>query len=103
MYNQNSFILLFFTKTLYMNQDVMKSIITDTISDKISQMIEEMSTNEFIDMVIETYHKETGVNLEDELDEDTDVRDEVGEMIGEKIYPLLTTIQHYMLEHIVKK
>lgn len=83
-----------------MNQEVMKSIITDTILEKMTQVIEEMSTNEFVDMIIDTYYTETGVNLEDE---DTDVREVVIEMIGDKVFPLLTTIQNYVLEHIVKK
>lgn len=91
------------TKKNNMNQEVMKSIITDTILEKMTQVIEEMSTNEFVDMIIDTYYTETGVNLEDEFDEDTDVREVVVEMIGDKVFPLLTTIQNYVLEHIVKK
>lgn len=83
-----------------MNQEVMKSVISDTILEKMTQVIEEMSTNEFVDMIIDTYYTETGVNLEDE---DTDVREVVIEMIGDKVFPLLTTIQNYVLEHIVKK
>lgn len=86
-----------------MNQEVMKSIITDTILEKMTQVIDEMSTNEFVDMIMDTYYEETGVNLEDEFDEHTDVREVVGEMIGDKVFPLLTTIQNYVLEHIVKK
>lgn len=86
-----------------MNQEVMKSVITDTILEKMTQVIEEMSTNEFVDMIIDTYYKETVLNLEDEFDEDTDVREVVVEMIGDKVFPLLTTIQNYVLEHIVKK
>lgn len=86
-----------------MNQEVMKSIITDTILEKMTQVIEDMSTNEFVDMIIDTYNKETVLNLEDEFDEDTDVREVVVEMIGDKVFPLLTTIQNYVLEHIVKK
>lgn len=86
-----------------MNKEVMKSIITDNISEKMSQVIEDMSTNEFIDKMIDDYYTSMGVNLEDEVVYDTDVREVVSEMVGDRIYPLLTTIQQYMLEHVITK
>ena len=90
------------TKQKNMVNEKMKSIITDKVTSKLTQMLEELSTNDFTDEVIDTYFKETGVNLEDELDEETNVRDEVGELIGEQVYPLLQVITEYITQQMVK-
>jgi hypothetical protein len=59
-----------------MNKEIMKMIIVHKISKKIDEVIEEMSTNEFKEMVLDDYFDFT----KDTLD---DVDLEVNEIISE--------------------
>jgi len=59
-----------------MNREIMKMIIVHKISKKIDEVIEEMSTNEFKEMVLDDYFDFT----KDTLD---DVDLEVNEIISE--------------------
>jgi hypothetical protein len=59
-----------------MNKEIMKMIIVHKISKKIDEVIEEMSTNEFKEMVLDDYFDFT----KDSLD---DVDLEVNEIISE--------------------
>lgn len=59
-----------------MNKEIMKMIIVHKISKKIDEVIEEMSTNEFKEMVLDDYFDFTKVSLED-------VDLEVNEIISE--------------------
>jgi hypothetical protein len=59
-----------------MNKEIMKMIIVHKISKKIDEVIEEMSTNEFKEMVLDNYFDFT----KDTLD---DVDLEVNEIISE--------------------
>jgi hypothetical protein len=59
-----------------MNKEIMKMIIVHKISKKIDEVIEQMSTNEFKEMVLDDYFDFTKVSLED-------VDLEVNEIISE--------------------
>jgi hypothetical protein len=59
-----------------MNKEIMKMIIVHKISKKIDEVIEQMSTNEFKEMVLDNYFDFTKVSLED-------VDLEVNEIISE--------------------
>ena len=48
-----------------MNKEIMKMIIVHKISKKIDEVIEEMSTNEFKEMVLDDYFDFTKVSLDD--------------------------------------
>lgn len=48
-----------------MNKEIMKMIIVHKISKKIDEVIEEMSTNEFKEMVLDDYFDFTKDNLDD--------------------------------------
>ena len=75
-----------------MNKEKVLEIVNDVINDRITQMIEEMSTNEFVDMVCDMVHDQTGVEVDDD-----DKREEVTELIGSRVLPLL----HKMSEYII--
>ena len=48
-----------------MNKEIMKMIIVHKISKKIDEVIEEMSTNEFKEMILDDYFDFTKDNLDD--------------------------------------
>ncbi len=73
------------------NQEQVQEVINDVINEKITQMVEEMSTNEFIDMMCDKIYTEKGIEYTD------DQRDEIGEMIGNKMFPLIHKISEYFL------
>jgi hypothetical protein len=73
------------------NQEQVQEVINDVINDKITQMVEEMSTNEFVDMMCDKIYTEKGIEYTD------DQRDEIGEMIGNKMFPLIHKISEYLI------
>jgi len=79
-----------------MNTEKMKSIIMDEVIEKITQVVEEMSTNDFIEKVQDKYYTETGM----EIDEDEE--DIVHSMIGDKVLPLYHKLSEYIVEHHLK-
>ena len=76
-----------------MNKEIVNGIISDVIVEKLTQVIEEMSTNEFIDLICDKIHQETGVDVTDD-----EIVEEVEMMIGDKILPLLHKMSEYMVE-----
>lgn len=81
-----------------MNKEIVNGIISDVISDKLTQVMEEMSTNEFVDMICDKIYEETGFDVEDD-----EKREEVFEMIGDKVLPLVQMMSIYFLENMVIK
>ena len=78
-----------------MNQETKEKvlgIINDIIIDKVTQMLEDMSDNEFVEEVSEKIYSEVGydINENDEVDELTD-------LIGERVVPLLHKIGEYLI------
>lgn len=80
-----------------MNKEKMKSIITDEVVERLTQVIEGMSNNEFIELIMDKYHQETGVNIDEEEFEN------VKDMVGEKVLPLFGKVSEYILETHLKK
>lgn len=76
-----------------MNKEIVKGIVFDVILEKLIQVTEEMSTNEFIDLICDKVHQETGVDVTDD-----ESREEVEMMIGDNILPLLEKLSEYMIE-----
>ena len=81
----------------HMNKEQVKKIISDEIVNQLTNMIEEMSTDEFIDKLCDRIYTETGFDVDGE-----DMRDEVTDMVGEKIYPFIQTMSTYFLDNFVK-
>ena len=48
-----------------MNKEIMKMIILNKVSTKIDELINEMSSNEFKEMIYDEYFDNTKVSLED--------------------------------------
>ena len=47
-------------------------IVNSVITDRLTQLIEEMSDNEFVEMIGDMYFDQTGKNIEDDTDDDED-------------------------------
>lgn len=73
-----------------MNKETLRNIISDSITEKLTQMVEELSTSGFVDEIIDKYETETGVILDSE---------DVHDMIGDKVLPLYTKLSEYIVEH----
>ena len=72
-----------------MNKEKMLEIVNDVINQKLENLMEEMSTNEFVEMITDMYQDQTGEEIED--------TDEVSEVIGERVVPLLTKVCEYVI------
>jgi hypothetical protein len=72
-------------------------IVNGVITDRLTQLIEEMSNNEFVEMIGDMYFDQTGKNIEDDTDDDEDFdKDEyLNEIIGSRVLPLLHKICEY--------
>jgi len=72
-----------------MNKEKMLEIVNDVINQKLENLMEEISTNEFMEMITDMYVDQTGEEIED--------TDEVQEVIGERVIPLLTKVTEYVI------
>jgi hypothetical protein len=80
-----------------MNKEIVMEVISVSISDKLSQMMEEMSSNEFLDTIFDKVYEKTGVDVTEEEQE------EIIEMVGDKMFPLVQVVTNYVLENFVVK
>jgi hypothetical protein len=78
------------------NEKVLE-IVNGVITDRLTQLIEEMSDNEFVEMIGDMYFDQTGKNIEDDTDDDEDFdKDEyLNGIIGSRVLPLLHKICEY--------
>ncbi len=74
-----------------MNKEKLKSIVDDVVNEKLSNLIEEMSQSEFTEMICDMYHDQTGEVIEDE-----EMIEEVNQVIGDKVLPLLLKVMEYV-------
>ena len=72
-------------------------IVNDVITEKITGLIEEMSTNVFVVMIGDMYFDQTSKNLEDDTDDDFDKDEYLNEIIGSRVIPLLHKLTEYMI------
>jgi len=78
-----------------MKKELLESIIDDLVTDKVFQTLEDLSTPDFTQQVIECY--QIG---EDELtDEDIVV---IEGMVGDKVFPLVSKITEWVRDSILK-
>lgn len=76
-------------KKYVMNKEKMLEIVNDVINQKLENLMEEISTPEFVEMITDMYVDQTGEEIED--------TDEVQEVIGERVIPLLTKVTEYVI------
>jgi len=79
-----------------MNKNKVLNVVNDVIYDKLTQLIEELSTNEFIDMVKDKLVEE-GIKF----DEDKDT-DKIFDIVGGRIVPLLTKMTEFVIDKEIK-
>jgi uncharacterized protein (DUF2267 family) len=75
----------------------MLEIVNDVINDRLTQLIEEMSTNEFVEMIGDMYKDQTGKDVDEGEDEDFDQQEFVSEIVGSRVVPLLHKISEYVI------
>ena len=75
-----------------MNKEKVLEIVNEVINEKLENLMEEMSTNEFVEMITDMYQDRTGEVVESEEDEE-----EIQWVIGERVVPLLTKITEYVI------
>jgi hypothetical protein len=62
-------------------------IVKELISDRLTEMVEELSTNEFRDQVGDTIFEKTGESLD---------TDELEDIIFQSVHPLMMKVVEYM-------
>lgn len=72
-----------------MNQENVLKVINDEIIFKITQMMSEMSNQEFIEEICQ----KVGVDLEDE-----EGVEEISDIIGSRVFPLYITMSKFIVE-----
>ena len=72
-----------------MNKENVLEVVNDVITDVLTQLMEDMSTNEFVEMICDKL-EEQGITIE--TDEQVD---EVKEVIGSRVIPLMVKIVEY--------
>ena len=72
-----------------MNKEKVLEVVNDVIVDKLTQLIEEMSCNEFVDLIGDKL-EEQGIVIE--TDEE---REELTEVIGSRVLPLLHKVMEW--------
>lgn len=72
-----------------MNKENVLEVVNDVITDVLTQLMEDMSTNEFVEMICDKL-VEQGITIE--TDEQVD---EVKEVIGSRVIPLMVKIVEY--------
>jgi hypothetical protein len=77
-------------KTKTMLKETIQEVITDEINDRLTQLVEEMSTNEFIDLICDKVYTEKGIDYTDEM------REEIQSLTGDQVFPLLLKL----MEHV---
>jgi hypothetical protein len=73
-----------------MLKETIQEVITDEINDRLTQLVEEMSTNEFIDLICDKVYTEKGIDYTDEM------REEIQSLTGDQVFPLLLKL----MEHV---
>ena len=71
-----------------MNKEKVLEVVNEVLVDKLTQLIEEMSSNEFVDMIKDKL-VENGIEFDDENENDTE---EIFNVIGTRVMPLLLKV-----------
>lgn len=68
-------------------------IVNEVINQRLENLIEEMSTNEFVEMITDMYVDRT----EDLEKMYFEYEEEIRDIIGERVFPLVIKIQEYVI------
>jgi hypothetical protein len=68
-----------------MNKEKVLNVVNEVMVDKITQLVEEMSTNEFVEMIKDKL-VENGIEFDEENEEESE---EIYEIVGSRVVPLL--------------
>jgi len=71
-------------------------IVEIKINEKLTSLMEELSTNEFVDEICDIVFDELDTDVE------SDSREEVMEIIGGKVFPLMTKLTEYVIGKEIK-
>jgi hypothetical protein len=77
-------------KQRQMSKEIIQEVITDEINGRLVQLVEEMSTNEFIDLICDKVYTEKGIDYTDEM------KEEIHSLCGDQVFPLVLKI----MEHV---
>jgi hypothetical protein len=70
-----------------MNKQKVLELVNEVIIDRLSQLMEEMSNNEFVEMITDMVQDQTGEVIENEND-----IEEIRNIIGSRVVPLLQKV-----------
>jgi hypothetical protein len=70
-------------------EEKLLGIVNEVIVERLTQLIEEMSDNEFVEMISDMYHDQTGEDLDDGTDDEFDQHEYVSGIVGSRVVPLL--------------
>lgn len=82
-----------------MDKKIVTEMINDVIGDKITQLLENLSTNEFVDELTDKLI-ESGVPIDSD---DEEQREELNELIGNRVFPLLHKMSEYLIGKDIPK
>jgi len=68
-------------------------IVNEVINQRLENLIEEMSTNEFVEMITDMYVDRT----EDLEKMNFEYEEEIKDIIGERVFPLVIKVQEYVI------
>lgn len=71
-----------------------QKVVSDFMLDRITEMIEDMSSNDFIERVMTTLEEE-GIKLDFD---DEELFEDVKDIVGEKVIPLIMRVSELVLE-----
>jgi hypothetical protein len=67
-----------------MNKEQVLEVVNEVIVDRLTQLMEEMSNDEFVEMITDIVQDRTGSVIQDE-----DELEEIRDLIGSRVVPLL--------------
>jgi len=67
-----------------MNKEQVLEVVNEVIVDRLTQLMEEMSNDEFVEMITDIVQDRTGSVIQDE-----DELEEIRDVIGSRVVPLL--------------
>jgi hypothetical protein len=71
-----------------------QKLVSDFVIDQITQMVEDMSSNDFIEQVMDRIEQE-GIELDFDNE---DTFEEVKDIVGERVIPLLFKMTEFIVE-----
>jgi hypothetical protein len=76
-----------------MNREKVTQVVKGMIVDRLTEMVEDMSNHDFVENVMDRLENE-GVVMDFENEE---VQEEITELIGTQVIPLLTKVTEYVI------